>query len=129
MKLLSNAPNYDEEGLAVATPVSPEDDQPIYQAEKYTPEAKIPFYKRGRHIFWTIVALLVIGVVVALAVVYGTKGAVEEEQTLPPTISKRDTKVMSVYRSECAFTERNLGQFARKFSPDLSFGVDTVRRT
>jgi len=50
----------EEEGLAVARPVSSEEGGSIYDAEEYTPIDKVPFYKQRRYISWTIIALLII---------------------------------------------------------------------
>ena len=53
--ILEGAGN-DEEELAVATPVR---DEPVYTVSKY-PEVRVLFYKRGRYILSTFVALAVI---------------------------------------------------------------------
>lgn len=53
-------PGEDDESLAVARPVQPEEDGPIYPAEKYIPSVVRPYFKRKRYVIGAVVALLVI---------------------------------------------------------------------
>ncbi|KAL3790445.1 hypothetical protein ACHAWO_007135 [Cyclotella atomus] len=72
------SPDYNIEGLAVATRVDPSLEEPIYDAIEYDPESKPPLYKNRRCRVYTAVFLLIFTIIVAFAVVYSTKKTKEE---------------------------------------------------
>ena len=90
---------YTDDDLAVAKEVDPTEEGEIYDAIEYDPDSKPPLYKNRRCRLYTVVSLLVITIVTALAVVYSTKKGKEdivpgeviyvtEAPTAPPTTDR-----------------------------------------
>lgn len=72
------SPNAVKEKLAVASPVE-YDEEPVYAAVECNPLSKPSLLKNRRCRVYSALALLLIGVVVAVVMVYSTKDSIDDE--------------------------------------------------
>jgi hypothetical protein len=98
--------SVDEIPVATAVDGSNEDES-IYEADKYHPNAKTPFYKSRRVMGLTCALLAVISVVISVAVVYSTKNLQKDDHEVvyapPPTLApttERETELPRVIETD-----------------------------
>ena len=82
-------------GLAVACPVTEYDDKPIYEAYEYDPSEHTSFYKSLRCRIYTAIALLIIGAVIAVIVVFAVKPPIHDDPVVevPSSATMKPTTV------------------------------------
>ena len=121
-RYLLDTPSFTEDGIAIAKAIddtNEDDNNNIHLAVEYDPDAKAPLYQNRKCQAGTILALVIISIVVAVSVVYGTKKTTivtspEEVEyvTLSPTLSptsppttERETRIKA--HIEARVLERN----------------------